>query len=261
MCTTRKNSGLFPAGGDASRVAPLPCSKEIFPVGFQGNGPLRPKVAGQYLLENMRLAGVTKAYIVLRKGKWDIPSYFAYGNSLDLFLAYIIVEKTAGVPFTLDRAYPYLQDDLVLFGFPDILFQPKEAFVHLMDKQKKSEADLVLGLFPANEPQKVDMVQLDNRGGIKRILIKPLNTDLAYTWIIAVWTPVFSRFMHDFVQRHAQQDAYPPSQAEVFLGEVINAALSSGIATDKVIFEHGKYLDIGTPEDMIKARQMTAIQS
>ena len=70
--------GLIPAGGSATRIAPLPCSKEVYPVGFQrsadGSVP-RPKVACEYLLERMRLAGVNRAYIVLREGKWDIPAF------------------------------------------------------------------------------------------------------------------------------------------------------------------------------------------
>jgi glucose-1-phosphate thymidylyltransferase len=48
--------GLIPAGGQATRIAPLPCSKELFPLGFSsmnsGQG-MRPKVVCHYLLEKM----------------------------------------------------------------------------------------------------------------------------------------------------------------------------------------------------------------
>jgi hypothetical protein len=30
----REVIGLIPAGGQATRIAPLPCSKELYPVGF-----------------------------------------------------------------------------------------------------------------------------------------------------------------------------------------------------------------------------------
>jgi glucose-1-phosphate thymidylyltransferase len=66
--------GVLPAGGKALRIAPLPCSKELFPVGFHAEGTelgLRPKVVGHFLLENMRLANIKKAYFILREGKWD----------------------------------------------------------------------------------------------------------------------------------------------------------------------------------------------
>ena len=75
----RQVVGLVPAAGSGKRIAPLPCSKELFPIGFQlanGKSEPRAKVVSQYLLEKFRIAGITTAYIVLRKGKWDIPAYF-----------------------------------------------------------------------------------------------------------------------------------------------------------------------------------------
>ncbi|HRV95997.1 MAG TPA: hypothetical protein P5526_27850, partial [Anaerolineae bacterium] len=62
--------GLMPSGGQANRLAPLPGSKELYPVGFRptNEGP-RPKVVCAYLLEALRRAGASKTYIILREGK------------------------------------------------------------------------------------------------------------------------------------------------------------------------------------------------
>jgi glucose-1-phosphate thymidylyltransferase len=68
--------GLVPAAGQGKRIAPLPLSKELFPIGFQvidGEKTPQPKVVSHYLLEKFRYAGITKAFIVIREGKWDIP--------------------------------------------------------------------------------------------------------------------------------------------------------------------------------------------
>ncbi len=248
--------GIFPAAGMATRIAPLPCSKEIFPVGFHPQGSeksSRTKVAGQYLLEKMRLAGAEKAYVIVRQGKWDILSYFSDGRFLDMPLAYLVQDSSAGVPFTLDLAYPFIQDAIVVFGFPDILLQPDDAFVYLLDRQAETGADLVLGLFPAHQPQKVDMVELDNQDRITRIVIKPVKTDLCYTWLLAVWSRVFTQFVHEFVKTFKQKSQNEIKFPEVFLGDVINSAILNGIHFEKVIFKDGRYLDIGTPEDMAKA--------
>ncbi len=181
--------GLLPAGGKATRIAPLPCSKELLPIGFhsldQGRG-LRPKVVSHYLLEKMRLANIKKVYIILRKGKWDIPSYYGDGKMLDMHLAYLIMDLPYGIPHTLDQAYHFVEDAIVALGFPDIMFQPEDAFVKLLDKQAESNADIVLGLFPAPLPHKTDMVELDNNGRIRSIQIKPDHTQLNYAWEIAV---------------------------------------------------------------------------
>ena len=47
--------GLLPASGKTSRIAPLPCGKELYPIGFRSvdrKGSVRPKVVSHYLLEN-----------------------------------------------------------------------------------------------------------------------------------------------------------------------------------------------------------------
>jgi glucose-1-phosphate thymidylyltransferase len=163
----------------------------------------------------------------------------------------------------LDQAYPFVQDAMVVFGFPDIVFQPDDAFVQLLDQQSESDADIVLGLFPAHQPHKMDMVELGADDQILKIEIKPVQTHLSYTWIIAVWTPKFTRFMHEYVlagQKINIKDkavANSKEQNEVFLGDVIQAAIQNDLRIDKVFFADGNYLDIGTPEDMVKAVQLT----
>lgn len=248
--------GLVPAGGQASRIAPLPCSKEIFPIGFRRvseGQEIRPKAVCHYLLENMRLAGGHKAYIILRKGKWDIPAYLGDGEMLDMHLAYLIMNLPYGPPYTLDQAYPFVHDALVLFGFPDIVFQPQDAFLQLQQRQAETAADIVLGLFPAHQPQKADMVELDDQGRARRIIIKPAQTTLVYTWIIAVWTPVFSRFMHEYLA--AQQAVAHLQQAELHVGHVIQVAIEQQLRVETLIFSEGTYLDIGTPENLVRAKE------
>ena len=65
--------GLIPAAGRAERLGPLPCSKELLPIGFRETprGPA-PKVAGHYLLERFRAAGVRPE---------EVDYYNAHGTS------------------------------------------------------------------------------------------------------------------------------------------------------------------------------------
>lgn len=253
--------GLLPAAGQATRIAPLPCSKELYPIGFRtvegGNG-LRPKVVCHYLLEKMRLAGITKAYIVLRKGKWDIPAYLGDGTMLDMHLAYLVMRLPFGAPYTLDQACPFAQDAVVAFGFPDIVFQPDDAFVRLLSHQATTHADVVLGLFPTDQSQRMDMVELDDDGRVRQIVIKPSQTNLRYTWIIAVWTPIFTRFMHRYLAASQDADqrggaiATAPEQREWFVGDVIQAAIDNDLRVEAVPFPGGTCLDIGTPDNLAK---------
>jgi len=252
--------GLLPAGGRARRIAPLPCSKELFPVGFRNmdeGRSLRPKVVCHYLLEKMRLAGITKAYIVLRKGKWDIPAYFGDGSMLNMHLAYLMMRSPLGVPYTVDQAYPFLQDNLVAFGFPDIIFQPDDAFVQLLSRQQATSADIVLALFSAHRPQETEMIDVADDGRVRSLIIKPSQTHLRYNWIFALWTPGFTHFMHEHLadlqnkQREAQNPA--PEHRELSIGHVIQAAIDQELKVEAVIFPNNTFLDIGTPDDLVNA--------
>ncbi len=257
--------GLIPAGGRATRIAPLPCSKELYPIGFQqvdeGNS-FRPKVVCHYLLEKMQLAGIKNAYIILRAGKWDIPAYFGDGKMVDMHLAYLIMDLPFGVPYTLDQAYPFVKDAIIVLGFPDVIFQPGEAYVQLLAKQVETNADIVLGLFPAYQPNKTDMVELDSNGRICFIHIKPDNSQLEYAWNIAVWAPSFTHFMHEYIlSRHnilndRRVDTNLEKKKELHVSEVIQAAIENDMHIDTVLFKEGNFLDIGTPEDMVKTVKM-----
>ena len=254
--------GLIPAAGKARRISPLPCSKEVFPVGFgeiRQKGQRHPKVAAHYLLEKMRLAGAKKAYFILSDGKWDIPAYFGNGAMADMAIAYLMTDLPYGVPFTLDSAFPFLENKRVLFGFPDILIQTEDVYVRLLDRLQVSQADIVLGLFLAGNPNKMDMVELAADGTIAGIRIKPAQTDLKWTWVIAVWDFAFTQFMHDYVHHFLKTITAPNAgltgnaHKEVHLGHVIQAAIKSGLKIDTVKFPQGAYIDIGTPEDMVAA--------
>ncbi len=257
----RQVIGLLPAGGQAARISPLPVSKELYPIGFRRveDNSLRPKVVCHYLLEKMRLAGITKAYTVLRPGKWDIPAYFGDGSMLNMNMGYLIISVPFGAAYTLDQAYPFVQDAVVAMGFPDILFQPDDAFVRLLGRLETSNADVVLGLFPTEEPQKAGMVEFDAAGRVYKVIEKPPQSQLRYMWGIAVWTPVFTQFMHEHLAGILALSSLAP-QRELPIGDVIQAGIDNGLRVEAEAFPEGTYLDIGTPPDLVRAVRLFAAE-
>lgn len=254
--------GLLPAAGQARRIAPLPLSKELYPIGFRycdENQNLRPKVVCHYLLEKMHLAGINKAYIILREGKWDIPQYLGDGAMSDIKLGYLMMNLPYGVPYTLDQAYLFVQKAIVALGFPDIIFWPDDVFTKLLARLAASEADVVLGLFPTDQPHKAGMVDFDQEGRVLLIKEKPKQTDLKYMWGVAVWTPVFTSFLHEYLitieasRQQNQAGNYPTKEQELPIGDVIQAAINSGLQVQAEVFASGEYLDIGTSEDLVRA--------
>ncbi|WP_041740972.1 nucleotidyltransferase family protein [Calothrix sp. PCC 6303] len=253
--------GLIPAGGLAKRISPLPLSKELYPIGFDNfnsanlensSDNLRPKVVSHYLLERMQLAGIEKAYFILRQGKWDIPAYFGDGAMLSMNLGYLMLGLPYGVPFTLDQAYPFVRNHIIALGFPDILFQPQNAFTRILARQKAHNADVVLGLFPTEQPQKAGMVDFDVEGKVLSIVEKPLQSNLRYMWGIAVWNPIFTEFLHEYIHELKSQGDLS-NLPELPIGDVIQAGIKAGLHVEAETFTDGSYLDIGTPHDLIRA--------
>ena len=262
---TSEMIALIPAAGHATRIWPLPCSKEIYPVGLtlnRGATGVRPKVTCQYLLEKMSKAGIKKGFIILRDGKWDIPAYCGDGAFVDMHIAYLTVRQSPGPPYTLDQAFPFVQGTYIAFGFPDILLRPDDVFVQLKNKLRAAKAEVVLGLFPAGDHRMMDMVEIDSKGTVTALYLKPQRTSLKYAWLCAVWSPCFTRFLHQYLgSLTAPAYARSPKKGrsvgqELSVGHVLQAAVNQGLHMQTVLFKHGKYVDIGTPEGLHSVSSM-----
>ncbi len=255
--------GLVPAAGKGTRIAPLPCSKELYPIGFRRDGrtgEVRPKVASHHLFEKFRRASVSRAIVMLREGKWDIPGYYGDGAIVGVDLAYMVVSNSIGPPDTLDRAFPFVADASIAFGFPDILFGPDDVFEHLLHDLANSQSDLVVGLYPAIENRPMDVIQTAPDGRVTSMILKDSSRSMPYTWACAVWTPAFTKFMHSFVARErARVDSLRTTyldidaQGDLPVGAVIKAAVENGMRVSGHAFPQDTYLDVGTPENLIIA--------
>ncbi len=245
--------GLVPMAGRATRLGQLPGSKELLPLGFRAlpDGTLQAKVVSHYLLETFRNAGIHKVVMVLRPGKWDIPAYYRDGGDFGLDIAYTLAKLPYGVPYTLDSAYAFVRDAHVAVGFPDIVYEPPDAFRHLRERLVASHADVVLGLFPATAPERSDMVAVDEDGRVRDIVVKPLETRLTLSWALALWSPRFTEFLHTYLAGLA----LATDASEVQLGPVLLAAQAAGLEVQTHTFATGTFLDIGTAPGLKLALQ------
>ncbi|MEZ5082518.1 MAG: sugar phosphate nucleotidyltransferase [Bacteroidales bacterium] len=248
-------SAIIPGAGKGSRLSHLPYSKELLPVGYSisKNNEKHPKTISAYLLDHFQRSGIREVHFIIRKGKTDIAEYFESGNNWGVNISYHLTEVDFGVPFTIDQAYYFFHNKNILFGFPDILFYPQNAFIQMKEYlNEHPDIDIVLGLFPVSEQQKWDTVLLKEKNRIERIRVKEgHNKNVKYAWIIAAWRPSFSDFLHDTI---AGFKSNPEKiMNELFMGHVIQMAIDKGLKVNGLPFENGGCLDIGTPEGYIKA--------
>lgn len=244
--------GLIPAAGRAARLGSRPCSKEILPLGppAPAGEEIRPRAVCEPLLEAMRRAGAGRAVWVLREGKWDIPAALGDGTRWGLDLGYLTLAASGSVPETLDRAHAWVENATVLLGYPDILFAPPDALARMVAHRRATGAEVVLGLVPTDRPEKADMVDLDGEGRIRDILVKRPASGLLYTWIFAAWGPAFTGHLHRVLP------AMPhPAGREPYVSDVLLSAMREGMWIEALPFPEGYHLDVGTPEDLERARR------
>ena len=255
-CTGEEVVGLIPMAGMASRLAPLPFSKELYPIGFDESG--RPKAVCRYVLGQMRFAGVRQAFVILRAGKWDIPAYLQDGAIVGMHLAYLIVGPTHGTPYSLDQAFHFLGRRRVVVGWADMIYEPDDLFRRLLDKQEATGADVALAVFPAVDPTKVSVVELDDER-VVRVIEKPQRTHLRQAYVAASWSPRFTRFLHDYLAEKQPEELLARAaegsrlRNDVPLSLVLQAAIDEGLRVVAATFPGGRYQDIGTPDDLAAA--------
>ena len=247
--------GLIPAGGQALRLGNLPCSKEIYPLQLWSEDDKEPRVISEYLVKYYQLAGCSHIYFILKEGKWDIPKYYGDGSRFDTNIGYLMMDLPYGTPFTLDQAYPFVKDKYVALGFPDVVVEPQNAFQKLYRHIKRTKADLVLGLFPNDTPEKCDMVKLDDKDQVTEIVIKEKDQGLKYSWLIAVWSPRFTEFLHQYIndaKKTAEKGRIKTSNGtrELYVGDVFIAAMKNNFNIQSITFREGSGIDIGTPKDL-----------
>lgn len=241
--------GVIPAAGLGSRLPDRELSKEMLPVGSS-----RRPVIG-HLLDAMHVAGVDDIMVVMHEGKSDLFDYLASPDWQHLCLRTRKTAGTSGVPESAALGLENDQERNVAFGFPDILFEPGDAFTRLMEKLESENADVVLGLFPTKKPAKSDMVDTDKAGNVIGIEIKPKETLLDLTWIIAVWKPAFTVFLANLTQHDSDKlNGVVENASEDHLGQVFQLAITNDMAVVSVAFEGGCSLDIGTPDDLVLAQ-------
>ena len=252
---------LIPAGGRATRLGDLPCSKEIVPLRFGGGGAPPgggPILACDGLLGALRQAGVERAVFALGAGKWDVPSALGCGGGPRRpALSYVPVTDSRSVPESLDRAYPFVADRVVVMGFPDVWFRPVDAVRRTLDAHARTGADVALGCFPTDRPERTDMVAIGDRGEVRRIEVRNPASSLRFNWLLAAWGPRFSAFLHEQVATSAgggetgePRRGEPRPGPELQLGEVFRRALDAGLAFTAAAFEDGDFVDLGTPGDL-----------
>lgn len=243
--------GLLPAAGRGTRLASLPWSKELIPIGTMDlssstSAPM-PKPVSMYSIEAMASASAQRLIVVINDQKWDILRFFQSGGMFGMPVAYVVQELIMGIPYAIQAAIPWIQHSTVLFGMPDTIYTPSSAFEDLIRQHEEHRADVSLGLFPTDTPQRFGMVSYDEDLNLLETIDKPDQSDLEYMWGIACWGPRFTRLISDHLEDLGS------TEEELLLGDYFNLSVERDLTTKVLPFASGSYIDIGTEEGLESA--------
>ncbi len=159
---------MIPAAGYATRLGRPEVSKEVIPV----HG--RPVMT--FLVDRMRAADVDAIRVVTRAEKQDVVDL---ARRLE---ADVVFGQPVDVAASLRLGVDGLADaDEVVFGFPDTVWEPVDGLRRLLPPLRAG-AEVALGCFVGEEPERSDVVHLDGTGRVTGIVVKPPNPSTDRIW-------------------------------------------------------------------------------
>lgn len=216
--------GLIPAAGHATRLGSQPSSKEVLVVGG------RPMM--DHLVDRMREAAPDEIRIVTRPEKTDVIRH-----AEDLGLRVIHGHPPEASASLLLGLEGLADDDEVMFGFPDSLWEPDDGFVRVV-AELRADAAAALGLFRISEDlERSDVVTLDAGGRVTGVAVKPVKPQTDLIWGIAAARAGVLRRLDDGRAPGAFFDAL--AREDVVRGVTLSS----------------RWIDVGTPEALERARR------
>lgn len=243
--------GLLPAAGRGVRFGASGYIKELFPLLFTSDSHdriLEPRPLCEMALRNIRAAGAERCLVLISPEKMEILRVLGAGSGVDLALAYMVQAEPRGLPHAVRCARPWLGAADVVFAMPDTIVLPADALRRVHEFRLKTGADLTLGVFPVDEPERFGPVEVAPDGAILRILDKPPHREVKTVWGVCAWAEPFTRFCADW---DAAAERERPK--ERVLGNAFDAARKAGLAVNACVLDDGVYLDIGTPRGLREA--------
>jgi NDP-sugar pyrophosphorylase family protein len=179
-----------------------------------------------HLVERMQSAGCDDLRVVTTPAKRDVIEH------AEALGARVIEGRPASVAASLLLGLQGVRaETVVLFGFPDTLWEPRKGFrmllTHLAD-----DVEVVLGVFRGREPRRSDVVLMDDSGRIKSVQVKP---DVPGSDLIWGCGAARARALHGLARHDEPGDYFD--------------ALARGGGV-RGVYLSAQFVDIGTPESL-----------
>lgn len=214
---------IVPAAGYGTRLARRHGSKEMLVLGG------RPLI--EHVIRRMQIGAVSTVRVVTRPEKVDLVTY-ATRAGFEVILGH---PSTLAASLRLGMA-GLARDDVVVCGFPDSIWSPLDGCVQLLSLHRTHPDDIALGLFEADELQRMEAVHSGEDGRVSAIEFRPKTPTTRWMW---------GCMAARVATLHGMQDYAEPGH---FLDAQARAARVWAVRL-------GRYVDVGTPPALSAARR------
>jgi glucose-1-phosphate thymidylyltransferase len=228
---------LILAAGHGTRLKPLTHAspKHMLPI---ANKPLL-----QYIVEQVRDAGIKKLGIVVGFKKEQIMEYFGDGKRFDLNITYIPQAERLGISHAIKTAKSFIGDDdfVVLLG--DNLFL--DPLSEMVKAHKEGGAEASIAIQEVEDPTRFGVAVLDG-DSVKRLVEKPKEppSKMATAGIYFLSKRVF-----DVIERQE-----PSARGEYEIPDSYQMLIDEGVKVHAIRIKR-RWTDTGRKEDMLDANR------
>lgn len=228
--------GLILSGGKGTRLYPLTytSAKQLIPV---ANKPVLFRV-----IEAIRDAGISDIGIVVGDTADEIKRAVGPGNQWDVNITYIPQDAPLGLAHAVKISRDFLGDDHFVMFLGDNVIQG--GISPLIAQFASSTYNSQIVLTQVEHPQQYGVAQLDDQGGIIKLIEKPKEppSNLALVGI----------YMFDAHIFEAVNAIRPSWRGELEITDAIQWLVDQGHNVHAYI-HRGWWIDTGKPMDMLEA--------
>lgn len=232
--------GVILHGGFGTKLRPLTHTgpKQLLPI---ANKPI-----SQYVLENLKNAGITDIAIILGNIHQEkVRDYYGSGEKFGVNIHYIQQKKPKGIAQAVSLCKHYVDNESFIVYLGDNLL--KGGINQLFKKFKSSNSDVLLLLCEVKNPSRFGVAKFGNSGQLIKLVEKPKDPPSNYAVTgIYFFKPVIFEFI----------DKLKPSwRGELEITDAIHFMLENGYNVDYETVK-GWWKDTGTPDDILEANRL-----
>jgi glucose-1-phosphate thymidylyltransferase len=232
--------GIVLHGGRGTRLRPLTHTgpKQLIPVGG--------KAISQYVLEDLRDAGIKEVAIVLGNiGAERVKEYYGDGSRIGVRITYIEQESPKGIADAVRLCRDFIGNDKFIVFLGDNLL--KGGVASYAKDFDNSGADAMLLLTRVKDPEHFGVADFDTDGRLRGVVEKPKYAPSPY---IVTGIYFFTPRIFDAIAK-----VTPSARGELEITDSIQALI--GLSAKVVYrFVEGWWKDTGTIEDILDANRL-----